>query len=41
MSLFAETFSLLVLAGLVGIALGWLLHGRCDDTSYDKQERGV
>jgi hypothetical protein len=42
MSLFAEMFSLLALAGLVGVALGWLLHGRCDDASYhDSQERGL
>ena len=27
-----EMFTLLVMAGLVGVALGWLLHGRCDES---------
>ena len=30
MSLFLEMFLLLVLAGLLGMFIGWVLHGKCD-----------
>jgi hypothetical protein len=36
MSLFLEMFLLLVLAGLLGMFVGWVLHGKCDD--YDTVE---
>ncbi len=40
MSLFAEMFVLMAIAGLLGTALGWLLHGKCDSISYhDRDER--
>ena len=37
MSLFLEMFLLLVLAGLLGMLIGWVLHGRCD-SDYNAQE---
>ena len=34
MSLFMEMLTLLLGAGLLGIALGWLLHGSCQNEIY-------
>ncbi len=39
MSLFAEIFVLIAVAGLIGTALGWLLHGKCDHLAYHDSDK--
>ena len=39
MSLFIEMFLLLVLAGLVGMFIGWAIHGKCDDDRFESTDK--
>jgi hypothetical protein len=38
MSLFLEMFLLLILSGLLGMLIGWMLHGKCN---YEDKAGGL
>ncbi len=39
MSLFLEMLIIMIATGLIGTALGWLLHGKCDHRAYHDSDK--